>query len=204
MKKTKEEAAQTRRTVLEAAVKTFSKKGYGGTSLEAVAKEAGMTRGAIYWHFKNKYELLDAVIQQTHEKMKVRVEKVLHSPFSPLKKVRQLIYEFFLIISEEEEFQVIEEVIVFKAEKKKELQRFYTDHMEKVKEMRELMKDLIREGIEAGEFDPGLDPELAVLAWISYVGGVKSAWLSDIETFSLRESAEGLADIFITGIARRG
>lgn len=204
MKKTKEEAARTRRAVLKAAVKTFSLKGYSGTSLEAVAKEAGMTRGAIYWHFKNKYQLLDAVIQQTHEKMKARVEKVFDSPISPMNKARQLIYEFFLIISEEDEFRVIEELMVFKSQKKKELQRFYKDHMEKVKEMRELMKGLILEGIEAGEFDSRLDPEIAVSAWISYVGGIKSAWLSDIETFSLRESAESLADIFINGIARRG
>lgn len=203
MKKTKEEAAQTRRAVLEAAVKSFGERGYSSTSLEAVAKEAGMTRGAIYWHFKNKYELLDAVIQHTYEKLKVRVEKVLRAPLSPLKKVRQLIYEF-LVISEEEEYRVIEEIMVFKTETSQGLKRIYTNHMDKVKEMRELMIELIRKGIEVGEFDGGLNPETVVLAWISYVGGVKSAWLSDLETFSLRESAESLADIFITGIARRG
>jgi len=203
MKKTKEEAAQTRKAVLEAAVKTFSTKGFSGTNLADVAKEAGMTRGAIYWHFKNKYELLEAVIRQTHERMKVRVDKVFASSLSPLNKARQLLHEFFLIVSEEDELSVIEELVVFKSETRKELQRFYKAHMEKVREMRELMTGLIREGIEIGEIDSRLDPETAALAWISYIGGVKLVWSSGIAPFSIRKSAESLADIFINGIARK-
>jgi len=135
--------------------------------------------------------------------MKVRVDKVFASSLSPLNKARQLLYEFFLIVSEEDELSVIEELVVFRSETRKELQRFYRAHMEKVKEMRELMTGLIREGIETGEIDSRLDPETAALAWISYIGGVKLAWSSGIAPFSIRKSAETLADIFINGIARK-
>lgn len=203
MKKTKEDAVQTRQAILEAALKTFGKEGYTGTSLEAVAKEAGMTRGAIYWHFKNKFELLSAVIRKCRRKSEIRLNRILDSPRSPLNKVRQLICEFFLIVSEEEEFRVVEEIKVFKSQKKKELKRLYEEHTEKVKEMKNLLNELIKEGIAEGEFDSSIDPDTVVVALISYIGGVKSAWLSDVTTFSLKESAESLADIFINGIAKK-
>jgi TetR/AcrR family acrAB operon transcriptional repressor len=203
MKKTKEEASQTRDAVLEAALKAFSKKGYSGTSLETVAAEAGMTRGAIYWHFKNKFELLNAVLQECRIKTEIRLNRILDAPQSPLNKVRQLIYEFFLIVSEREEFRVMEEIQVFKSERKKELNRLYKEYMDNIKKTKKLLKELIIQGITEGEFDTRIDPDTVVVALISYISGVKSTWLSDVTTFSLKESAEGLADIFINGIAKK-
>lgn len=203
MKKTKEDASHTRQVVLTAALKTFGKYRYGGTTLEAVAKEAGMTRGAIYWHFKNKCDLLHAVIEDAYKKAEERINHVLQSSDSPLNKVRHLIREFILIISGDDEFRVMEELLVFKIQRKKELSRLYSEHMEHVSEIKTVMKNLIMEGISIGEIDPNVDPEIVVVAWISFVAGVKTAWLSDLTKLSLKENAGNLADIFINGIARR-
>ena len=60
-RKTKEEAQQTRCTLMATAMRLFCAKGLTNTSLSDVANAAGMTRGAIYWHFKNKAELFIAV-----------------------------------------------------------------------------------------------------------------------------------------------
>ena len=54
MRKTKEEAALTRKRLLEAAVRVFSEKGFTASKLSEIADKAGVTRGAIYWHFGNK------------------------------------------------------------------------------------------------------------------------------------------------------
>ncbi|WP_151702202.1 TetR family transcriptional regulator [Nitrincola alkalilacustris] len=58
VRKTKAEAEQTRELLLEVAMRTFSEKGLANTSLKEVAAEAGVTHGALYWHFKNRDELL--------------------------------------------------------------------------------------------------------------------------------------------------
>lgn len=203
MKKTKEEAALTCRAVLDAALKIFSIKGYSGTSLEAVAKEAGITRGAIYWHFNDKFQLFTAVIRMSYEKAKVRVERVLQSSHTPLEKIRQLIRQFFLTVAEDREFRVIEEVMLFKNEKKKELKQFYVEHMSKVKEMQDILKQLVEEGIAAGDFDEGIPTDTLVVALLSYVTGIKSAWVSDGTSFSIIDNAQYLADIFINGIAKK-
>src|SRR5687768_7926109 len=57
VRRTKEDAAATRAAVLDASLRVFSRKGYAATRLEEVAAEAGVTRGAVYWHFADKAEL---------------------------------------------------------------------------------------------------------------------------------------------------
>src|SRR5690554_1809433 len=61
-RKTKAEAAATREALLDAAEEVFLEKGVARTSLEQIARHAGMTRGAVYWHFKNKADLFQAML----------------------------------------------------------------------------------------------------------------------------------------------
>jgi AcrR family transcriptional regulator len=56
-----EAAAATRRRVLESARRLFLRDGFGATSLDRVAEEAGLTKGAIYGHFRNKADLFVAM-----------------------------------------------------------------------------------------------------------------------------------------------
>ena len=57
MRKTKAEAQKTREQLLQSALDTFLENGVSRTSLAAIARNAGVTRGALYWHFKNKEDL---------------------------------------------------------------------------------------------------------------------------------------------------
>ena len=63
-RKTKEEARETRNRILDAAEQVFQRQGVSRTSLADIAGEARVTRGAIYWHFKNKADLYDAMIKR--------------------------------------------------------------------------------------------------------------------------------------------
>lgn len=60
----KEDALATRHRLLDAAERVFQAKGMSGTSLADIAAEAGTTRGAIYWHFKDKADLFNAMIER--------------------------------------------------------------------------------------------------------------------------------------------
>lgn len=53
VRRTKEEAQETRQQILEAAEKAFHARGVARTTLADIAKLAGVTRGAIYWHFQD-------------------------------------------------------------------------------------------------------------------------------------------------------
>lgn len=63
MRKTKAEALKTREDLLLAALDTFYDRGVSRASLNEIAQNAGVTRGALYWHFKNKEDLFDALFQ---------------------------------------------------------------------------------------------------------------------------------------------
>ena len=66
MRKTKTEAQKTRQHLLDAALEVFWRDGVTRASLQAIAQEAGVTRGALYWHFKNKEDLFETLFEQQY------------------------------------------------------------------------------------------------------------------------------------------
>ncbi len=65
---------ETRERILDAAEDVFNEKGVSRTTLNEIAEAAGVTRGAIYWHFKNKVELFEAMVDRVRGPMKELVE----------------------------------------------------------------------------------------------------------------------------------
>ncbi|MES1946709.1 TetR family transcriptional regulator [Salinisphaera sp. C84B14] len=65
-RRTKDESAQTRETILDAAEVEMQARGVSQTSLNRIARRAQVTRGAIYWHFADKRALLEAMVARTH------------------------------------------------------------------------------------------------------------------------------------------
>ena len=66
MRRTKAEAEQTREAVLAAAITVFLKRGIARATLEEIARAAGVTRGAIYWHFRDKLEIFLALEERAN------------------------------------------------------------------------------------------------------------------------------------------
>ena len=63
MRRSKEDVEQTRNSIIETAIRLFDERGYQDTRIAHIAQEAGLTRGAVYWHFKDKKEILTALVQ---------------------------------------------------------------------------------------------------------------------------------------------
>ncbi len=63
-RKTKEDSIKTRTLLLEAALDVFSEKSFSEVTLSEIAERVGMTKGALYWHFKNKSDLLSKLIKE--------------------------------------------------------------------------------------------------------------------------------------------
>ena len=67
-RKTKEEAEKTRARILASALSLFVKKGYERTTFTDIAARLKMTKGAVYWHFETKEDLLIALVREMIEK----------------------------------------------------------------------------------------------------------------------------------------
>lgn len=85
-RKTKKEAEKTRRQILDAALKVCSEKGYSKTTFVDIADEIGLTKGAVYWHFKTKPELLAAMISYGKEKKCKRFEDLTPESVADLRE----------------------------------------------------------------------------------------------------------------------
>ncbi len=94
MKRTKEEARQTRETILKCAVQAFIEKGFEKTSLAYIAEKAGLTKGAIFWHFKDKSTILDEIIELYDKEATDYLPNVLEADLSPLMKIKFLVYAY--------------------------------------------------------------------------------------------------------------
>lgn len=63
-RRTKEEAEQTRQDILYSALDIFCEKGYSKTTFDEIAKRINLTKGAVYWHFRNKPDIITALITE--------------------------------------------------------------------------------------------------------------------------------------------
>ena len=73
MRRTKEDAKKTRTALLASAERLFLANGVTRTSLSQIAYDAGVTRGAVYWHFENKSDLLNQLLDQ----VRISPEKII-------------------------------------------------------------------------------------------------------------------------------
>ena len=94
MRRTKEDAEKTRASLLEAAETLFLQNGVAHTSLEQIARAAGVTRGAVYWHFQNKADLFHAMLSQVRLPPEQLTERLsMCDQKTPLKPMRDLCIE---------------------------------------------------------------------------------------------------------------
>ncbi|AMM19517.1 hypothetical protein AX769_04400 [Frondihabitans sp. PAMC 28766] len=74
---TQQRARDTRASIIDGAAAVFDARGYANASLELIADEARVTRGALYFHFKSKQEIANAVIAEQHRLSREDAERAL-------------------------------------------------------------------------------------------------------------------------------
>ena len=81
-RRTKQEAEQTRKDILQATLDMFCEKGYTRTTLDDIASRIGLTKGAVYWYFRNKPDILKALIVEDFETTRAELQALIPSPQS--------------------------------------------------------------------------------------------------------------------------
>lgn len=188
-RRTKAEAKATREALLDAAEEVFFDKGVARTSLEQIARHAGMTRGAVYWHFKNKADLFHALIDRVRMPFEELIDEVNDPTLidSPLEALRLACHNGLARI-EQPRVQRVHAILLHRCE-------FFSDinplEMQNriASECHEGMCEHFRQVHEQGLLQPGLSPEIATRLLQSTLGGLFHDWLRDPEGFSL--SVEG-------------
>ncbi len=76
-RRTKEEAEQTRKDILQAALDMFCEKGYTRTTLDDIAKSINLTKGAVYWYFRNKPDILKALMVEDFKTTQAKLDSFM-------------------------------------------------------------------------------------------------------------------------------
>ncbi|NTV10785.1 MAG: TetR family transcriptional regulator, partial [Zoogloea sp.] len=187
-RKTKAEAEQTRRDILDAARAVFHSRGVGCASLDEIAKAAGVTRGAVYWHFANKTELFFALRDDIQLPLVDRVDDKLLSETSadPLDAVELALAEFFLVLGQDTAVREIFEIMFFRCEYLDEFSTVLTQLHGGCDELVNKLTVAYSRAKEKGLLCDGGDP--AMLAWDSgmFISGLLKQWLADNESLRIR------------------
>ncbi|RLJ71610.1 TetR family transcriptional regulator [Hydrogenivirga caldilitoris] len=149
----KQSGEQTKRSIILTAKKLFVEKGYFNTSMRDIAKEAGVSTGALYHHFESKEEIAGEIYRETVEKIKERLEKALREGEGAREKIKGVIREL-LILAEEDRY-TMEYALYVK-------HREILDVPVCSAEPMDLLKKFCREEIDKGRIR-AIDPELCAV-----------------------------------------
>ncbi|HDZ58228.1 MAG TPA: TetR family transcriptional regulator [Pseudomonas xinjiangensis] len=198
VRRTKQEAQETRSEIIDAAELCFHRKGISRTSLADIASAAGVTRGAIYWHFQDKADVLEALLERANMPLQPLGEagRNQHEP-DPLGRLRDLLVLLFQRVELDPAVKRINEIIFHKCE--------YTDDMcdlrNRIQSFRHLcdqnIESTLRNAMGKGQLPPDLDAALASRCVHSFVSGVIDQWLLVPEGLDLAVRAESLADAIV-------
>ncbi len=202
MRRTKEEAARTRQDVLKAALIIFGEKGYSRATLEQIAVEAGVTRGAIYWHFHSKAELYNTLIENYSARGATLGEKAIAEGGSFLDILRRIFIRQLQAVAEDPDLRAIMEIYLFKTGLDPELQSARLQQIRSGQALLEEISEAMRMGIATGELRADIDPLEMARAFISFQNGLIYLWLLSPDSFSLHTNAESMAEILVGGVMR--
>ncbi|PAU73315.1 TetR family transcriptional regulator [Vreelandella alkaliphila] len=201
-RKTKAEAAATREALLDAAEEVFFAKGVARTSLEQIARHANLTRGAVYWHFKNKGDLFMALVERVRMPFQSLMEEVNNadSTISPLTAI-QLACHAGLNRMEQPSHQRILSILLHRCE-------FFSD-INPIQMQDEIADECFDEMLSVFQLAQqqqllrdDLTPEVATRLMQAALGGLFHDWLRNPESFSLRERGGEIIDTLITMMER--
>ncbi|TBU84822.1 TetR family transcriptional regulator [Phytopseudomonas dryadis] len=197
-RRTKEEAEETRAHILDAAERVFYAKGVSSASLADIAADAGVSRGAIYWHFQNKVELFQAML----ERLRLPLEELAQAcenenEPNPLGHMRQLLVHLLQRVAEDPQSRRVSEILQHKCE--------YTDDLGDLRQRMQAFSQecdqriakTLRNAVNQGQLPADLDCSRAAICMHAYIDGVQAHWLLSPDSYDLGSQAHAMVDALL-------
>ena len=200
-RRTKEEAAATRDSILDAAEKLFVEQGVSRTTLQHIATEAGVTRGAIYWHFDDKGALFNAMMERATLPLEAELQLLDQAESEdPLDDLRNYVLAVLRRTVEDPGARRVFEIATLKVE--------FVDEMSAVRQRRQYSMNnwmaraerRLRVAIDKGLVRPCAERRTLALAMWTMIDGLIRSWMFDPNSFDLLQMGQWVFDPYMDGL----
>jgi len=200
-RRTKEEAAATRDSILDAAEKLFVEQGVSRTTLQHIASAAGVTRGAIYWHFDDKGALFNAMMERATLPLEAELQVLDEAESNdPLSDLREYVLAVLRRTVEDPVARRVFEIATLKVE--------FVDEMDAVRSRRQhglsqwmaRAERRIKLAADQGLIGKDVDPARIALAMWTMIDGMIRNWMFAPQSFDLLQLGKCVIDPYMEGL----
>lgn len=201
VRRTKEEALVTRSGLLDAAELLFERQGVSRTSLHDIAAAAGLTRGAIYWHFTDKADLFNAMM----ERVTLPMEEAMHAGVAadlidPVETIRRNFLDALKKTVSDPQARRVFEIAIHKVE--------YVGELEAVRARRLAMRNACLADVESGlrlamrrgNLSRRIPARTAAIGLHAMIEGLLQHWMLDPDAFDLVKAGAQILDSYLAGL----
>ncbi|CAM5225970.1 TetR family transcriptional regulator [Alishewanella longhuensis] len=201
-RKTKLEAEATREQILDAAEQMFYQHGVSRTTLEKIACAAGLTRGAIYWHFENKSALFGAMLERIRLPFQQMLSELDAQPQGdPLAQLKEHLVRSLLMIANSERYHRVLSIVFHRCEYMDELNPAVSKQEELDRAATAVISRALQRARAAGMLQDSVDPDLTACAIHAYIGGLIRKHLLQPDFCDLTQAAAYI-DVMLQGIKK--
>lgn len=191
---------ETEKKIIQAALEIFVRKGYHGTSVDAITKKIGLTKGALYSHFNSKGELLLRIIEEFKSRfiggMRSTSEQCSGNALEKLHRVVSFNSQFAL------ENQDLCVFLTFLTTELNADVDFEPALKATYLEYRKIISEIVRQGIRQGLFKKELDPDVAALTFMALHDGVLHQWVLNRNSLDGEVYVRTFREIFFYGLVK--
>lgn len=201
MRRTKSEAAATRESILDSAGRLFIRQGVSRTTLAQIAASAGVTRGAIYWHFEDKAALFNAMMERARMPLEsaMGLLECTHQS-DPLGALGDYAALVFRTTQTDPKARCVFEIATLKTE--------YVDEMTSVRLRRAQIADYwmtvaesrVALALANGQARAHADPRAVALGLWALIDGLVRAWMIAPESFDLVRMGERIVGTYLGAV----
>lgn len=201
MSRRKAEAERTREAILDAAETQFLTQGVSRTTLAHIAAAAGVTRGAIYWHFEDKAAVFDALLERVRIPLDEIVDdSVLRLGHTPSQCLRDIANSALGAICHNLPLQRVVTIVLHRCEKLEDDHPRICMITQLSEHAEEQVEKLFEQARQDGHLRADLTPASARRQFHSFMIGICFDWLKDPQQYSLEEEQKSIGETLIRGL----
>ena len=195
VRKTKEDAELTRQRIIDAARAVFLTRGVSRSTLEHIATEATVTRGAVYWHFKNKTDIFYALRDRAFLPLIDRMYDTLgfqSDNIDPLTQIENSLCDTINELNENTEMRQIYEIMMIKCEYVDEFATVLQQILSNCSNITEKIQLAYERAKEQNLLTTTLTPHALALDTHLFFSGLLHMWVKDADGSRFRYQAKAL------------